>query len=136
MKKQSTHLFKGHLIRSAFYLVLLLAVCVIPFALGQRNSNKQTIAAKPNVANTNPTVAATRGDMPSFTGAAGVSDAHKAGLEVRKPSSGSIGVHRFPTPIYGAGGSPRPAQPICGVRNAYAHGYADTVSTPGAHRSY
>ena len=68
-----------------------------PFALGQRNSNKQTIAAKPNVANTNPTVAATRGDMPSFTGAAGVSDAHKAGLEVRKPSSGSIGVHRFPT---------------------------------------
>jgi hypothetical protein len=98
MEKQSAHLLKGHLIRSAFYLVLLLAVCVIPFALGQRNSNKQSVATKPNIAvNTNPAVAAERVDIPSFTGAAGVSAAHKASLEGPKPSSGSIGVHRSAT---------------------------------------
>ena len=31
---------KAHLIRGAFYLLLLLAVCVIPFALGQRTTAK------------------------------------------------------------------------------------------------
>jgi hypothetical protein len=98
MEKQSARLLKGHLIRSAFYLALLLAVCVIPFALGQRNSNKQSVAANPGIAaKTNPAVAAARIDMPSFTGAAGVSAAHKASLEGPKPSSGSIGVHRFAT---------------------------------------
>ena len=41
MKKQITPNVKAHLIRGAFYLLLLLAVCVIPFALGQRNTRKQ-----------------------------------------------------------------------------------------------
>jgi len=33
-----------HLLRSAFYVLLLLAVCAIPVALAQRNANKQRVA--------------------------------------------------------------------------------------------
>src|SRR5882724_13434075 len=50
MKKQINPTIKAHLIRGAFYLLLLLAVCAIPFALGQRatkrNVAKQTVAAQ------------------------------------------------------------------------------------------
>ena len=38
MKKQINPNIKAHLLRSAFYLILLLAVGVIPFSLAQRNS--------------------------------------------------------------------------------------------------
>src|SRR6266480_3888033 len=51
MKKQINPTIKAHLIRSAFYVILLLAVCVIPFALAQRNTTKRSAAkpvAKPN----------------------------------------------------------------------------------------
>ena len=41
MKQQTNPNIKAHLIQSAFYLLLLLAVCAIPFALAQRNSVKQ-----------------------------------------------------------------------------------------------
>src|ERR1044072_1186232 len=41
MKKQINPTIKAHLIRSAFYVILLLAVCVIPFALAQRNTGKR-----------------------------------------------------------------------------------------------
>src|SRR6266480_6727595 len=37
MKKQINPTIKAHLIRGAFYLLLLLAVCAIPFALAQRS---------------------------------------------------------------------------------------------------
>ncbi len=47
MKKQLNPTIKAHLIRSAFYVILLLAVCVIPFALAQRNTKQS--AAKPYV---------------------------------------------------------------------------------------
>src|SRR5438067_4629803 len=40
MKKQINPNIKAHLIRGAFYLLLLLAVCVIPFALAQRNTER------------------------------------------------------------------------------------------------
>ena len=40
MKKQIKPNIKAHLIRSSFYVLLLLAVCVIPFALAQRNTPK------------------------------------------------------------------------------------------------
>ncbi|PYL61428.1 MAG: hypothetical protein DMF24_07225, partial [Verrucomicrobia bacterium] len=40
MKKQIDPAIKAHLIRSAFYLLLLLTVCAIPFALAQRNKPK------------------------------------------------------------------------------------------------
>ena len=42
MKKQTESSTKAHLFRSAFYLLLLLAVCAIPFALAQRNSANQS----------------------------------------------------------------------------------------------
>ena len=38
MKKQINPAIKAHLIRGAFYLLLLLAVCAIPFALAQSRS--------------------------------------------------------------------------------------------------
>jgi hypothetical protein len=40
MKKQINPSIKAHLIRGAFYLVLLLGVCAIRFALAERNSGK------------------------------------------------------------------------------------------------
>jgi N-acetylneuraminic acid mutarotase len=40
MKKQINPTIKAHLLRGAFYLPLLLAICAIPFALAQRNTNK------------------------------------------------------------------------------------------------
>ena len=43
MKKQINPTIKAHLIRGAFYLLLLVAVCAIPFALAQRN-NKRGVA--------------------------------------------------------------------------------------------
>jgi len=46
MKKQINPTIKAHLIRSAFYVILLLAVCVIPFALAQRNTTKPRSLAK------------------------------------------------------------------------------------------
>jgi hypothetical protein len=46
MKKQINPTIKAHLIRSAFYVTLLLAVCVIPFALAQRNTTKSAHNAK------------------------------------------------------------------------------------------
>src|SRR6266516_4735542 len=42
MKKQLNPSVNANLIRGAFYLLLLLAVCVIPFALGQRTAGKQS----------------------------------------------------------------------------------------------
>ena len=52
MKKQTNFTIKAHLIRGAFYLLLLVAVCAIPFALAQRNASKRSMAkpaAKPNL---------------------------------------------------------------------------------------
>src|SRR5207247_1899876 len=46
MKKQTNPNIKAHLIRSAFYVLLLLAVCVIPFALGQRNIGRHAPTLK------------------------------------------------------------------------------------------
>src|SRR5438874_4322040 len=42
MKKQINPTIKAYLIRGAFYLLLLIAVCAIPFALAQRNAPKRS----------------------------------------------------------------------------------------------
>jgi len=52
MKKQINPNIKAHLIRSSFYVLLLLAVCVIPFALAQRNTSKRSVPTRPKVAAT------------------------------------------------------------------------------------
>jgi hypothetical protein len=51
MKKQINPTIKAHLIRGAFYLLLLLAVCAIPFALAQRNTTKRSPATPKPTAN-------------------------------------------------------------------------------------
>ena len=61
MKKQINPNTKAHLIRSAFYVLLLLAVCVIPFALAQRNTPKRSAATKSKVAETQ--IAATKAQL-------------------------------------------------------------------------
>ena len=75
MKKQINPTIKAHLIRSAFYVILLLAVCVIPFALAQRNTTKRS-AVKPK-AGANLAAAGPRSAVPS-TGAASAVDAQAA----------------------------------------------------------
>src|SRR5262245_29801164 len=47
MKRQINPSINAHLIRSGFYLLLLLAVCAIPFALAERNSGKLTAGGAP-----------------------------------------------------------------------------------------
>ena len=44
MKKQINSTIKAHLIRGAFYLLLLIAVSAIPFTLAQRNTTKRSLA--------------------------------------------------------------------------------------------
>ena len=61
MKKQINPSIKAHLIRSAFYLLLLLAVCAIPFALAQRNTGGKYAASK------NVTIGAVNRVVPSTT---------------------------------------------------------------------
>src|SRR5438477_11616753 len=54
MKKQINPSNKAHLIRGACYLLLLLAICVIPFALAQRTTaNRHRPANVITVTNTN-----------------------------------------------------------------------------------
>src|SRR5436309_4221347 len=74
MKKQINPTIKAHLIRGAFYLLLLVAVYAIPFALAQRNTTKRSIAQ----ARTRPAaVPRWQGEMPNdavpFSAAARVS---------------------------------------------------------------
>jgi hypothetical protein len=51
LKKQINPTIKAHLIRSAFYLLLLIAVCAIPFALAQRRSAIKRSIPKPTFQN-------------------------------------------------------------------------------------
>jgi hypothetical protein len=54
MKKQINSTIKAHLIRGACCLLLVLAVCAIPFAMGQRNSANRTELAVSNRPNSPP----------------------------------------------------------------------------------
>src|SRR6266550_3503174 len=71
MKKQITPTIKAHLLRSALYLLLLVAVCAIPFALAQRNAAKRSLAKPVAMAN----VAANTEDLPRATGPVTLPDA-------------------------------------------------------------
>jgi hypothetical protein len=51
MKTHDNAAIKAHLIRGAFYLLLLIAVCAIPFALAQRNATKRGVANPASNAN-------------------------------------------------------------------------------------
>src|SRR5438270_11571748 len=47
MKKHINPSLKAHLMRGACYLLLLIAVCAIPFALAQRNATKRPVTVRP-----------------------------------------------------------------------------------------
>ena len=61
MKKQINPTIKAHLIRGAFYLLLLMAVCAIPFALAQRNKLSSTKAHATKAPPTKAQIAAASG---------------------------------------------------------------------------
>ena len=63
MKKQINPTIKAHLIRGAFYLLLLLAVCAIPFALAQRNKLTSTKAQQTKAPPTKAQIAAAAGKV-------------------------------------------------------------------------
>jgi hypothetical protein len=44
MKKQNNRSITAHFIRSLLYVFILVAVCVIPFALAQRNANNRSVS--------------------------------------------------------------------------------------------
>jgi hypothetical protein len=48
MKKQNNQIIKAHLIRSVLYIILLVAVCVIPFALAQLNATNRSVGPATN----------------------------------------------------------------------------------------
>lgn len=71
MKKQTNSTIKAHLIRGLCCLLLVLAVCAIPLAMGQRSNAKRKVVAMPNHPNSSaknflPKV------MPSSTGTVSV----------------------------------------------------------------
>ena len=75
MKKQINPTIKAHLVRGAFYLLVLLAVCAIPLALGQRSSNGQRASKQ------SPTV--DRSQLPPLSSVArGAQTAHIPALPV------------------------------------------------------
>src|SRR6476660_1966720 len=57
--KRASPSIKAYIIRRAFYLLLLLAVCVIPFALAQRTTPIAAAAEPTIVSETSPRAAAT-----------------------------------------------------------------------------
>ena len=63
MKKQINPTIKAHLIRGAFYLLLLVAVCAIPFALAQRNKLSSTKAQPTKAPPTKAQIAAASGKV-------------------------------------------------------------------------
>ena len=99
MKKQINPTIKAYLIRSGFYLLLLLAVCAIPFALAQSRSRGTAAAAAKSdaAAKTNQQHAA-----PPSTGAVGASSAlaipARDQSQLPKVSSGPMGVPSFRMP--------------------------------------
>ena len=62
MKKQLNPSVKAHLLQGARYLILLVAVCVIPFALGQRVTTKQSAVADPFLLGSGPVATLSTGD--------------------------------------------------------------------------
>ena len=96
MKKQINPTIKAYLVRSGFYLLLLLAVCAIPFALAQsRSRGTATAVAKSDpAAKTNQQHAA-----PPSSGAIGaLAIPARDQSHLPKVSSGPIGVPSFRMP--------------------------------------
>ena len=107
MKKQINPTTKAHLIRGAFYLLLLMAVCAIPFALAQSRSRGTTnrSATGPAVAG-NPDFAPpgfSKGE-PSSVPARGAAALASGVVD----ASGAAVVNNLPAPVFPEGGCGTP----------------------------
>ena len=126
MKKQINPTIKAHLIRSAFYLLLLIAVCAIPFALAQRSKLSSTKARATKAPPTKAQIAAASGKVLQ-SGAPGalagraaqatkLSGVHKA---VSKPNADS---RLLPYDVRSAPSLPRTSQvPLRNISTFNAH---------------
>ena len=95
MKRQINPTIKAHLIRGAFYLLLLVAVFAIPFALAQRNAAKRSVSramVKPNVILNR--IAGVPQVVPPSTGAAGARGATELPRTVTPRFSAAIRGHK------------------------------------------
>src|ERR1044072_4295768 len=97
MKKQNNQSIKAHLIRSALYVLLLMAVCVIPFALAQQSNANRSIV---NPATNNNTVFNPASAPPSVEAVGTESAADGATTAFPRLSSGPTGVRSFAIPPY------------------------------------
>jgi Kelch motif len=128
MKKQINPTIKAHLLRSAFYLLLLVAVCAIPFALAQRNAAKQSVA-KPSVAAgmklPQPPPLSSGADASGVVSApqgapAATDQSYPPGSQLPQASSGAIGPHGISAP-------PQPQAPQVVLYDQYNN--ASTVAS-------
>jgi hypothetical protein len=65
VKPRINPVIRGHLVRRACCLILLVAVCVIPFALGQQATAKQSAVAAPLLLGSGPLATLSTGDDPA-----------------------------------------------------------------------
>ena len=65
VKQPINPVIRAHLLRGAFHLILLVAVCVIPFALGQRATTKQSAVADPLLLGSGPVATLSTSDDPA-----------------------------------------------------------------------
>jgi N-acetylneuraminic acid mutarotase len=118
MKKQINPSIKAHLIRSAFYITLLLAVCVIPFALAQRNTTKRSVA-KPK-AKTNLASAGMRSAVPSTGAATALNPAEAQAKQAAAAASRAAAAAKNPSArgaLAGLTGLNRAPVGVCLVQN-------------------
>jgi hypothetical protein len=124
MKKQINPTIKAHLVRSAFYLLLLLAVCAIPFALAQSRSRGITKAGVikptvlPNLTSLSSTISTTHAvpANPDFAPAGVIqgqlSSVHTGGAPAlasgATDASGAAVVKDLPVPLFPEGGCGTP----------------------------
>ena len=100
MKKQIKPSIKAHLLRGAFYLLLLVAVCAIPFALAQRNTTKRSVVSSQAQSNIIPNLAG----VPPASGVVQTREnavmPSRASSSVTSGATGGSAVKNLPLPKY------------------------------------
>src|SRR5437870_4044760 len=100
MKKQIKPSIKAHLLRGAFYLLLLVAVCAIPFALAQRDTTKRSVVSSQAQSNVIPNLA----DVPPASGVVQTREnavmPSRASSSVASGATGGSAVKNLPLPKY------------------------------------
>jgi N-acetylneuraminic acid mutarotase len=113
MKKQINPTIKAHLIRSAFYVLVLLAICVIPFALAQRNTGSKNAASK-KAAGQNVTIGPAGNRVARATTTLGPNDPRRTGKSKSASSTRFSNAQRtLPRPVVNAPAGNAPAGTAC-----------------------